>query len=126
MRFLLVVAIGLPGHLLLNAIQDQLGLLLDHVAEVLVVDLHLEGVVEAKLLPLEGVVELVAVVDPTLRNHRVFLVEELVQLLLLLQVVFAILGLAHGRGRHGRFAVSGNHEDLRSLGLLHQVVGPDH
>lgn len=94
---------ALLGHFLLNAVQNQLRLLLSHMAEIIVADLHLERIIEAELLPCEGVVELVAVVDPALRNHRVFLVEKLVQLLLLPEVVFRGLGFDCWRsGRLGR------------------------
>lgn len=78
MRHSLLPHLALLRHLLLDALGDQPGLVLHDVVEVLVGDLHLERVVEAEGVAVEGVVELVAIVHPTLGNYGYLEVEKFV------------------------------------------------
>ena len=87
-------------HLLLDALGDQAGLVLHDVVEVLVGDLHLERVVEAEGVAVEGVVELVAVVHPALGDDGDLEVEEFVELALLLEVGQWLLGGLFGPELH--------------------------
>jgi len=65
------------------------------VVVVLVLDLLLKGVEQPERFPAEGEVELIAIVDPALRNHWHSAVEELVQLLVLLEVEDAGVACGH-------------------------------
>lgn len=62
-------------HLIFEAFEDGLPLSLNDLVETLVRDLHLIGVIESELFPLERIVELIAVVDPAFRDNWHFLRE---------------------------------------------------
>jgi hypothetical protein len=79
--FLLLLNLGgqqLGLHFLFDILADQFGLLLNYVSEIFVVDLVLEGIIEFEELPIEGIVEFIAIVNPTLGNHWNLVVEEFV------------------------------------------------
>jgi len=116
---LLLLPSHLPRHFLLNAVQNQFGLFFDDVAVVLVADFYLEGVEESKLVVGEGVVEFVAVVYPALANHWNFLLEQLIQLLLLFLVVLSRTAIQPSSRRLLAACPS-----LRPFRLFHEVVGP--
>ena len=71
----LLLSIHLPLHLLLDVVQNQLGLFLHHVTVVFVVHVQLEGVEESELVVSEGIVEFVAIVNPALTDDWNFLLE---------------------------------------------------
>lgn len=85
-RHPLILRLQLLRHLLLDALGDQPRLVFHNVVEVLVRHLGLQRVVEAERVAVERVVELVAIVHPTLGDDGDFEVEEFVQLALLLEV----------------------------------------
>jgi hypothetical protein len=123
---LLVTSVDIPSHFVLNLVQDELGLLVDVGREVLVVHFQLVWVRKDEFLKREGVVELVAVVDPTLRNYWYLFVEELLQFCLLLCVVLPCRDFGGCSGwRRDRGGILRDWYDLRLFGLLDEVVGPD-
>ena len=126
---LLLLPSHLPRHFLLNAVQNQFGLFFDDVAVVLVADFYLEGVEESKLVVGEGVVEFVAVVYPALANHWNFLLEQLIQLLLLFLVVLSRTAIQPSSRRLLAACPSlrlflAACPSLRPFRLFHEVVGP--
>jgi hypothetical protein len=63
-NWLQMISIKLVCHFFFNTIQDELGFFFNYMTEILMIDLQLEWIEELELFPSEGIVELIAVVNP--------------------------------------------------------------